>query len=202
MCEHPLAYDLNRLDDRLLVDASCSGHRRVRQREIAMHFVRCRRTTDQRTNLASVDHAITTLRARASWRNTFTRLVRVFSCQGLNRPGNCTQSSSIDSLVIALNVYEIPYADFDSPRYVTRALYGIGNQVLRIALTDNPKIVDSTYEQVVSIPKLSTGAPVGGVLRTTRSPHGFCCMRLPLSCFEQSFSQRLTHVRAVQFVTA
>src|SRR5215469_3744296 len=94
MCEHPLAYDLNRLDDRLLVDASCSGHRRVRQREIAMHFVRCRRTTDQRTNLASVDHAITTLRARASWRNTFTRLVRVFSCQGLNRPGNCTQSSS------------------------------------------------------------------------------------------------------------
>jgi hypothetical protein len=96
----------------------------------------------------------------------------------------------------------IPYADFDSPRYVTRALYGIGNQVLCIALTDNPKIVDSTYEQVVSIPKLSTGAPVGGVLRTTRSPHGFCCMRLPLSCFEQSFSQRLTHVRAVQFVTA
>jgi hypothetical protein len=103
---------------------------------------------------------------------------------------------------IALNVYEIPYADFDSPRCVTRALYGIGNQVLRIPLTDNPKIVDSTYEQVVSIPKLSTGAPVGGVLRTTRSPHGFCCMRLPLSCFEQSFSQRLTHVRAVQFVTA
>ena len=67
--------------------------------------------------------------------------------------------NSIDSLVIALNVYEIPYADFDSPRYVTRALYGIGNQVLRIALTDNPNIVDSTYEQVVLIPKLSTGAP-------------------------------------------
>ena len=70
--------------------------------------------------------------------------------------------------------------------------------MLRIALTDNAKIVDSTYEQVVSIPKLSTGAPVGGVLRTTRSPHGFCCMRLPLSCFEQSFSQRPTHVRAVR----
>jgi hypothetical protein len=66
-----------------------------------------------------------------------------------------------DSLLIALNVYEIPHASLDSPRYVTRALYGIGNQVLCMALTDSPTVVDSTYEQLPLIPKLSTGAPVG-----------------------------------------
>lgn len=38
--------------------------------------------------------SITTPRAQASWRQTFTRLVRVFSCQALNRPGECAQSSS------------------------------------------------------------------------------------------------------------
>jgi hypothetical protein len=69
--------------------------------------------------------------------------------------------SADDSLLIALNTYEIPHASLDSPRYVPRALYGIGNQVLHIALTDHPTVVASTYEELPFIPKLSTGAPVG-----------------------------------------
>jgi hypothetical protein len=65
-----------------------------------------------------------------------------------------------DSLLIALNVDQIPYAAADVERYVFRALYGIGNQVLLID-RKTAKAVSSTHEQLLSIPKLSSGAPVG-----------------------------------------
>jgi hypothetical protein len=65
-----------------------------------------------------------------------------------------------DSLVIALNVDQIPYASADVERYIFRALYGIGNQVLLID-RKTAKPVSTTHEQLLSIPKLSSGAPVG-----------------------------------------
>jgi hypothetical protein len=68
-----------------------------------------------------------------------------------------------DSLLVALNVYEIPYAWSDSPLYIFRALFGVGAQVIHFALGQRtpPRAVDSTYEQVQAIPKLSSGSLVG-----------------------------------------
>jgi hypothetical protein len=68
-----------------------------------------------------------------------------------------------DSLLIALNVRDIPYASLDAPAYVFRALYGIGDQVIHIALPNGgpPTAVGSSNEQLVVIQKVSTGAPVG-----------------------------------------
>lgn len=68
-----------------------------------------------------------------------------------------------DSLLVALNVYEIPYALSDTPRYIFRALFGVGAQVIHFALGHRtpPRAVDSSYEQVQTIPKLSSGSLVG-----------------------------------------
>jgi hypothetical protein len=72
--------------------------------------------------------------------------------------GGCVATA--DSLLIALNVHEIPYASSDVERYVFRSLYGVGNQVLIID-RKTAKAVGSTNEQLQAIPKLSTGASVG-----------------------------------------
>jgi hypothetical protein len=68
-----------------------------------------------------------------------------------------------ESLLIALNVHDIPHASLDVAAYVFRALYGVGNQVIRIALPQGgpPRAVGSSNEQLITINKLSTGAPVG-----------------------------------------
>jgi hypothetical protein len=68
--------------------------------------------------------------------------------------------ATTDSLLIALNVYQIPYASSDVERYIFRSLYGIGNQVLLID-RKTAKAVGSTHEQLLTIPKLSSGALVG-----------------------------------------
>jgi hypothetical protein len=65
-----------------------------------------------------------------------------------------------DVLLVAINVREIPYAWPDESRYMFRALFGVGNQVLMIDRA-TAKAVSSSHEQLVSIPKKSTGAPVG-----------------------------------------
>jgi hypothetical protein len=70
------------------------------------------------------------------------------------------RATAADSLLIALNVHQIPYASADVERYVFRSLYGVGNQVLWID-RKTAKAVGSTNEQLQAVPKLSTGALVG-----------------------------------------
>ena len=65
-----------------------------------------------------------------------------------------------DSLLIALNVDQIPHAALDCQTYIFRALYGVGNYVITMDLSTR-KAVSSTNEQLVSIAKLSSGAAVG-----------------------------------------
>ncbi|MGB9145641.1 MAG: hypothetical protein WCC14_07455 [Acidobacteriaceae bacterium] len=75
--------------------------------------------------------------------------------KGLLKPG--------EPLLIALNVEQIPYASFDSPKYIFRALYGVGNQVIHLQLPKGgpPKAVGTSNEQLLTINKRSSGAPVG-----------------------------------------
>jgi hypothetical protein len=75
--------------------------------------------------------------------------------QGIVSPG--------EPLLIALNIEQVPYASFDSPSYVFRALYGVGNQVIHLELPKGgpPKAVGTSNEQLLTINKLSSGAPVG-----------------------------------------
>jgi hypothetical protein len=65
-----------------------------------------------------------------------------------------------DSLLIALNVDQIPHAALDCQTYIFRALFGVGNRVITID-RKTMKGVSSSNEQLVSIAKLSSGAPVG-----------------------------------------
>jgi hypothetical protein len=65
-----------------------------------------------------------------------------------------------DLLLIALNVYKIPFASADVERYVFRSLFGIGNQVIMFdRATAQP--VGTTHQQLLAIAKVATGAEVG-----------------------------------------
>jgi hypothetical protein len=65
-----------------------------------------------------------------------------------------------DYLLIALNVYKIPFASADVERYVFRSLFGIGNQVIMFdRSTTQP--VGSTNQQLLAIAKVATGSEVG-----------------------------------------
>jgi hypothetical protein len=65
-----------------------------------------------------------------------------------------------DSLLIALNVYKIPFASADVERYVFRALFGIGNQVIMFD-RNTAQPVGSTNQQLLAIAKVATGSEVG-----------------------------------------
>jgi len=65
-----------------------------------------------------------------------------------------------DALVIAINVHGIPHAWVDMHDYMVRSLYGVGDPVVTID-RDTLEVVGHGRQQLVSIPRARTGAPVG-----------------------------------------
>lgn len=68
--------------------------------------------------------------------------------------------TSDDFLLIALNVYKIPFASADVERYILRSLFGIGNQVIMLD-RNTAQPVGSTNQQLLAIAKVATGSQVG-----------------------------------------
>lgn len=68
--------------------------------------------------------------------------------------------SEDDLLLVALNVHAVPHAWKDMEDFMMKALYGVGNLVIRMD-RDTGAIVGSEHEQIATVAKLATGAEVG-----------------------------------------
>ncbi len=65
-----------------------------------------------------------------------------------------------DVLVIAINVHAVPTLARDMEDFMMRALYGVGNHIITLAVSTGD-IVGRDREQITAIAKKSTGAEVG-----------------------------------------